>query len=300
MIGALLRLVDRHLGIALLIPAMATVAVFAVWPVAQSMWSSLHRSILVLPVEAQFVGLDNYRRLLSDAVALRSAGVTLLFVGGSVAGELLLGLLLALLMHRAMPARGVYRALVLVPWAMPTVVAAQMWRLSLHDRYGLVNLLLFGDRVDAYVAPLVSPGGALLALVVADVWKTASFAGLLLLAGLQMIPDDLYEAARIDGATAWQQFRWVTLPMLRPAILVAALFRTLDAFRVFDLVYVLTYGGPGDATNTLQFYGYRTLMGESAVGYGSAIVTVVFFLALAVSIVYIRVVGSSLLEREAR
>jgi multiple sugar transport system permease protein len=300
MTGAVLRFLDRYLGMALLVPALATVAVFALWPVAQSMWLSLHRSILVLPVEAQFVGLDNYRRLLSDTVALRSAGLTLVFVGGSVAGELLLGMVLALLMHRAMPARGVYRALVLVPWAMPTVVAAQMWRLSLHDRYGLVNLLLFGDRVDAYIAPMVSPGGALLALVIADVWKTASFAGLLLLAGLQMIPDDLYEAARIDGATAWQQFRWVTLPMLRPAILVALLFRTLDAFRVFDLVYVLTYGGPGDATNTLQFHGYRTLMGESAAGYGSAIVTVVFLLAFAVSLVYIRVVRSSLLEREAR
>jgi multiple sugar transport system permease protein len=193
-----------------------------------------------------------------------------------------------------------YRALILVPWAMPTVVAAQMWRLSLHDRYGLVNLLVFGDRVDGYIAPLVSPAGALIALIVADVWKTASFAGLLLLAGLQMIPADLYEAARIDGATAWQQFRRVTLPLLRPAVLVALLFRTLDAFRVFDLVYVLTYGGPGDATNTLQFYGYRTLMGESAIGYGSAIVTIVFLLAFAVSLVYIRVIGSSLLERGRR
>jgi multiple sugar transport system permease protein len=300
MTGAVLRLIDRRLGVVLLAPALSTVAVFALWPVLQSTWLSLHRSILVLPADPQFVGLDNYRRLLSDPVALRSIGVTLLFVAGSVAGELLLGLVLALLMHRAMPVRGLYRALILVPWAMPTVVAAQMWRLSLHDRYGLVNLLVFGDRVDGYIAPLVSPAGALIALIVADVWKTASFAGLLLLAGLQMIPADLYEAARIDGATAWQQFRRVTLPLLRPAVLVALLFRTLDAFRVFDLVYVLTYGGPGDATNTLQFYGYRTLMGESAIGYGSAIVTIVFLLAFAVSLVYIRVIGSSLLERGRR
>jgi multiple sugar transport system permease protein len=183
---------------------------------------------------------------------------------------------------------------------MPTVVAAQMWRLSLHDRYGLVNLLLFGDRVEAYVSPLVSPAGALAVIIVADIWKTASFAGLLLLAGLQMIPDDLYEAARIDGATAWQRFRRVTLPLLRPAILVALLFRTLDAFRVFDLVYVLTYGGPGDATNMLQFYGYRTLMGESAMGYGSAIATLVFAMAPAVSLLYVRTVGSTLLERGRR
>jgi multiple sugar transport system permease protein len=143
----------------------------------------------------------------------------------------------------------------------------------------------------------VSGAGALSAIIVADIWKTSSFAALLLLAGLQMIPDDLYEAARLDGATAWQRFRHVTLPMLRPVILVAVLFRTLDAFRVFDLVYVLTYGGPGDATNTLQFYGYRTLMGESALGYGSTIAMLAFLLALGVSLLYIRAIGSTLLEK---
>lgn len=292
-----LRLLDRHLGAVLVAPALAIVTVFALWPVAQSIWLSLHRSLLVLPGAPVFVGLDNYRRLAEDPVALGSLGLTLVFVAASVAGELALGLLLALLMHRALPARGLYRAIVLIPWAMPTVVAAQMWRLSLHDRYGLLNLLLFGDRVDRYVAPLVSPAGALGAIILADIWKTASFTGLLLLAGLQMIPDDLYEAARVDGASAWQRFRRITLPLLRPAILVALLFRTLDAFRAFDLVYVLTYGGPGDATNLLQFHGYRTLMGEGDIGYGSAIATLVFLLTLAVSLIYLRAVGSSLLRR---
>ncbi len=292
-----LRLLDRHLGAVLVAPALAIVTVFALWPVAQSIWLSLHRSLLVLPGAPVFVGLDNYRRLAEDPVALGSLGLTLVFVAASVAGELALGLLLALLMHGALPARGLYRAIVLIPWAMPTVVAAQMWRLSLHDRYGLLNLLLFGDRVDSYVAPLVSPAGALGAIILADIWKTASFTGLLLLAGLQMIPDDLYEAARVDGASAWQRFRRITLPLLRPAILVALLFRTLDAFRAFDLVYVLTYGGPGDATNLLQFHGYRTLMGEGDIGYGSAIATLVFLLTLAVSLIYLRAVGSSLLRR---
>ena len=295
--GATIRRLDRRLGAALVVPAIVTVGIFAVWPVTQSMWLSLHRSIVALPVESTFVGFENYRRLLMDPVARHSSIVTLLFAAGSVAGELIIGLVLALLMHRALPARGLYRALVLVPWAMPTVVAAQMWRLSLHDRYGLLNLLIFGDRVDAYVAPLVSPPSALIAIIAADVWKTASFTGLLLLAGLQMIPGDLYEAAQIDGANAWQQFRSVTLPLIRPAILVALLFRTIDAFRVFDLVYVLTYGGPADSTNMLQFYGYRTLMGEFNIGYGAAIATMVFFFALAMSLVYVKFVGSSLLER---
>jgi multiple sugar transport system permease protein len=296
----LLDRLDRHLGVLLTIPALVVVTAFALWPVGQSLWLSLHREILVLPVERTFVGLDNYARLVADPVALRSLLTTLIFVAASVTGELALGLVLALLMHRALPARGLYRALVLVPWAMPTVVAAQMWRLSLHDRYGLFNLLLFGDRVQEYVAPLVHPAGALAAIVIADIWKTSSFAGLLLLAGLQMIPDDLHEAARVDGASAWQRFRYVTLPLLRPALLVAILFRTLDALRVFDLVYVLTYGGPGDATNMLQFHGYRTLMGESSLGAGSAIATVVFLLALMLSAAYVRGLGSSLLERRAR
>jgi multiple sugar transport system permease protein len=291
------RSVDRHLGPLLLAPAILVVGLFAFWPVAQSLWLSLHEYILVLPVEPRWVGLGNYARLLTDPVARNALLITLIFIAGSVGGEMLLGLVLALLMHQAMPGRGLYRALILIPWAMPTVVAAQMWRLSLHDRYGLVNLLLFGDRVEAYVAPLVSGTGALAAIILADIWKTSSFAALLLLAGLQMIPGDLYEAARMDGAGAWQRFRHVTLPLLRPAILVAVLFRTLDAFRVFDLVYVLTYGGPGDATNTLQFYGYRTLMAESALGYGSAIATLAFLLAFGVSLLYVRAIGSTLLEK---
>jgi multiple sugar transport system permease protein len=174
-----------------------------------------------------------------------------------------------------------------------------MWRFIFNDQYGLANLVLFGDQVSAYIPWLAYPWYAFLAIVFADVWKTASFAGLLILAGLQVIPEDCYDAARIDGANAWQRFWHVTLPLLKPALLTALLFRTIDAFRVFDLVFVMTQGGPGDATQVIQFYGYKTLFTEGQVGYGTSISMAVFATILFLSFFYIRTVGSTLLRRGA-
>ncbi len=161
----------------------------------------------------------------------------------------------------------------------------------------IANLLLFGEQVTDYIPWLAYPGMAFGIVVLADVWKTSSFAALLILAGLQVIPDDLYDAARVDGATAWQRFWHITLPLLKPALLLALLFRTMDAFRVFDLVFVMTQGGPGDATQVLQFYGYQTLFTEGRIGYGSAVSVAVFLMILALSLTYLRAIGSSLLER---
>jgi multiple sugar transport system permease protein len=172
-----------------------------------------------------------------------------------------------------------------------------MWRYIFNDQYGLANLLLFGDHVADYVPWFGSPGIAFGIMVLADVWKTSSFAALMLLAGLQLIPDDLYEAARIDGASLWQRFRHITLPLLRPALLLALLFRTMDAFRVFDLAFVMTQGGPGDATQVLQLYGYKAMFTEGRMGYGSAVSVSVFLAIFLLSLVYIRAIGSRLLER---
>ena len=157
--------------------------------------------------------------------------------------------------------------------------------------------MLFGEQVTDYIPWLAYPGVAFGIVVLADVWKTSSFAALLILAGLQVIPDDLYDAARMDGATVWQRFWHITLPLLEPALLLALLFRTMDAFRVFDLVFVMTQGGPGDATQVLQFYGYQTLFTEGRIGYGSAVSVAVFLMILALSLTYLRAIGSSLLER---
>jgi ABC-type sugar transport system permease subunit len=213
---------------------------------------------------------------------------TLLFIGVTIPLELLFGLGIALVLNDNFRGRGLLRAVVLVPWAIPTVVSSQMWRFIFNDRYGLVNFVLFGGDASRYLAPLADPTSALIAIMAAEIWKTTPFAALIILAGLQAIPDDLYEAASVDGATAWQKFRHVTLPMIKPALLLALLFRTIDGLRVFDLVFVMTQGGPADATNVLQFYGYKKTFAEGMVGYGSAIAVVVFFLSLALSLAYLR------------
>lgn len=289
-----------RLAIGLLAPTFLFVAVFAFYPILYSFWLSLHRLVIGMPGLGQpFVGLDNYARLVADPVALRSIVVTLLFVGVSTAFELVLGLGIALIINRRFPGRGSVRAAVLIPWAIPTVVSSQLWRYIFNDKYGLLNFALYGGDAPGYVAWLADPVWAFVAIVVADVWKTSSFAALLILAGLQTIPDDLYEAARLDGAGAWRQFREITLPLVRPALLVALLFRTMDAFRVFALVFVMTQGGPADATNVLQFYGYKKIFAEGLMGYGSTISVLVFVLTMSVSVFYLRLVGRRFWEARA-
>jgi len=280
------------------LPSVFLVGLFSIYPILESARLSFYRMILMLPwLGEKFVGLENYRDLATDPVALDSLAVTLVFVGVSAALEVLAGLGMALLLNESFRARGLVRAAVLVPWAIPTVVSSQMWRYLFNDRYGLFNFLLFGRATERYLAPLADARLAPAAIVFADVWKTSSFAALIILAGLQTIPDELYEAAAVDGATAWQKFRRVTLPLLKPALLLALLFRTIDAFKVFDLVFVMTQGGPADATNVLQFYGYKKIFAEGMIGYGSAISVGVFCFSLVLSFFYIRLIVARVLEK---
>jgi multiple sugar transport system permease protein len=289
---------DNARAFPFLLPSLLFVSVFSLYPILESFRLSLYRLILTLPWLGQkFVGLENYRDLATDPVALDSVVRTVLFVAVTAPVEVALGLAIALLLNESFRGRGWVRAVVLVPWAIPTVVSSQMWRFIFNDRYGVFNVLLFGADTERYLAPLADPGLAFGAIMIADIWKTTSFASLIVLAGLQSIPDELYEAASIDGATAWQKFRHITLPLVRPALLLALLFRTVDALRVFDLVFVMTQGGPADATNVLQFYGYKKTFPEGMIGYGSTISVVVFFLSLAFSIGYIRMLGARILER---
>ncbi len=290
---------ERIFALALIAPCFLFVVVFAFYPILYSFYLSLHRIILGIPSLGQpFTGLENYRDLLHDRIALHSLANTLLFVFISTFLEILFGLIIALVINRHFRGRGMVRAAILVPWAIPTVVSSQMWRFIFNDQYGLLNYILYGSDTSRYSAWLADPVYAFSAIVAADVWKTSSFAALLILAGLQVIPDELYEAARMDGAGAWQRFRRITLPLVKPAILVALLFRTMDAFRVFDLVFVMTQGGPADSTNVLQFYGYKKMFTEGLMGYGSTISVVVFLMALAVTLLYIRVMGKGMLKAE--
>jgi len=288
---------DRKLYFALLAPTLLVLLVFIAAPITQSIIFSFHRIIVGLPqLQSPFIGFDNYQELLHDSVARHSFWVTLLFVSTTTFSELLVGLLLALLIHHRFPGRGSLRACVLIPWAIPTVVSAQMWRFLFNDAYGMINYAIFGHGVAHYVPWLAKPNTALFAIILADIWKTSSFAALLILAGLQIIPEELYQAAKVDGAGVWRRFWHVTWPLIRPAVLVALLFRTIDAFRVFDLAFVMTQGGPADATNVLQLYGYKKMFVEGWMGYGSAISVSVFVIVLVLAVVYVRMVGRRLLE----
>jgi ABC-type sugar transport system permease subunit len=273
------------------------VAIFSVYPIFDSFRLSFYRLILTLPWLGQkMVGWENYQDIWSDPVAMQSLRTTLLFVAVTIPLELLLGLGMALVINEAFRGRGLLRAVVLIPWAIPTVVSSQMWRFIFNDRYGLFNFILFGGATSHYLAPLADPYQAKMAIMAAEIWKTTPFVALILLAGLQGIPDDLYEAASIDGARPWQKFLYITLPLIVPALLLALLFRTIDALRVFDLVFVMTQGGPADATNVLQFYGYKKTFAEGMVGYGSAIAVTVFLLSLVLASLYIRILKTSHLE----
>lgn len=291
---------DHIFYLILLTPALLVLLLFIAAPIGESVVLSFHRIILSLPqLGSPFLGWENYRELLHDPVARHSLWITLVFVGATTFFELLIGLLLALLMHYHFPGRGMLRACVLIPWAVPTVVSAQMWRFLLNDAYGVVNYALFGARTTEYIPWLALPSTALLSLIVADVWKTSSFAALLILAGLQVIPEELHQAARVDGAGGWQRFWRITWPLIRPALLVALLFRTIDAFRVFDLAFVMTQGGPADATNVLQLYGYKKMFVEGWMGYGSAISVCIFCMVLVLAVLYVRMAGRRLLETKA-
>jgi multiple sugar transport system permease protein len=281
---------DRRLAFVFVAPALAVLGLFTLAPIAGSVWTSLHGAVLSLPARGSpFVGLVNYSDLAASPVFWRSVRTTLVFVVASTALETLLGLVLALCLDATLRARGWLRAAMLLPWAVPTVVASQMWRFLLNDRYGPITYYLLDGAT-----PLADPRGALGAVVAADVWKTTPFAALILLAGLQGIPTSLLEAAAVDGAGTVTRFFRVTLPLLRPALLAVVLFRTIDAFRVFDLVFVMTQGGPADATDVLQLFGYRRSFAEGLLGSGAAVSVVVFLLSLSVSVVYVRIVGSDL------
>jgi len=278
---------ERAQAILFVAPAVMVLVAVALVPILAALWLSFHRSILLFG-ERAFVGLDNYALLLRDTRFHAALLRTLYFAAVAVTIELLLALPIALLLHRAMPGRGFLRAAVLIPWAIPTVVSARIWGWLFNPDYGLLPRLLPASDVNW----LGTPGYALHAAIVVDVWKTTPFVALLLLAGLQGIPEDLYRAARVDGAGRWTLLTRITLPLLMPAILLALLFRTLDALRVFDAIWVLTEGGPANTTETLSVYAYKTLLRAGNFGYGSAQSVVTFLVVMAVGVIYLRVLGA--------
>lgn len=272
---------EKTTGNKFVAPALVLLSLVTIYPVLSVLCLSLRRRLLIFNI-SRFVGMDNYLFLLSDDRFWNALGNTIYFTAASVSLELVLGLALALLLNRNFRFKGVVTAMVLVPWAVPTVVSARMWEWMYNTDFGILNHLL-GAKINW----LGSPFWALNAAVFMDVWKTTPFVVILLLAGLTVIPRELYQAARIDGANAWQIFRRITLPLLMPVVLVVLIFRTLDAFRVFDSVYVLTGGGPANTTETLSIYAYKVLFQTLQFGYGSALSMVVFVCVGLMSVLYI-------------
>jgi trehalose/maltose transport system permease protein len=281
-----------------LAPMLLVLAGVAVWPLLRTVAFSFTDAYLSDLAGWQFVGLSNYQYLAQDPRWWRAVGNTVIFTVVSVGLETLLGLVIALTLNAHLPGRGLLRAAVLIPWAIPTVVSAKMWAWMLNDLYGVVNAVLLAlGLIGEPWAWLGDPVLSMAAVIAVDVWKATPFVALLALAALQVVPQQLYEAARIDGAGAVRIFFSITLPLIRPALLVAVIFRGLDALRVFDVVYVLT--GNSAAIATMSVYARQQLVEFQDVGYGSAAATFLFLVVALVTAALITAGRVNVGERSA-
>ncbi len=277
---------ETRRGLLFNLPMVIFAAAFILVPVIGTLYSSLSRDVTFMARD--FVGIQNYARLFTDSRFWQATFFTFSFVAVSVLVELVLGMIFALVLNEALPARGVFRVAMLIPWAIPIAIAARIWELIYNYEFGLLNFLLMNAGViDGPVNWLGTPGAAFFSVVVSDVWKTTPFMTVILLAGLATIPADLYRQAMLDGAGMARRFFSITIPMLKPVLVVALLFRSIDAIRIFDMIYVLTGGGPGGSTSSLSVYAYDAFIAGDF-GYGSAISLAVFVAAGLLSVPYIK------------
>jgi multiple sugar transport system permease protein len=277
---------ERRLGMLLCAPAVIVMLLVAGFPIAYAFWLSLRRADLRFPGAGEFVGLDNYIAVLTSSTWWKDLETTLIITVISVALELVLGMLIAQAMYRAIFARTAVRASVLVPYGAVTVVAAFAWRLAFEPTTGFVTQLFSIDT-----PPFSNRAGSLTVIILAEVWKTTPFIALLLLGGLALVPDDLYKAAKVDGASGLQRFFKITLPLIRPALMVALLFRTLDAFRIYDTAFIMTRGA--NDTETVSVLGYQQLVNRLNLGLGSAVSILIFFCVVLIALAFTRFLGSS-------
>lgn len=278
----------------LVAPTLVLLAGVAGWPLMRTIFYSFTDAQLDTPDVYNLVGFANYLDfspngnfgVLADPLWWQAVANTFWFTGVSVTFELIFGMLLALLMNQKFRGQGLVRTAILVPWAIPTIVTAKMFSWMFHDQYGMINhILLSWGVIDGPLAWIAEPDLSLWAVVIADVWKTVPFMALMLLAAMQMVPSDLYEAARVDGATAFQRFRRITLPLIFPAMIVALIFRVMDALRVFDLIYVLTSNS--EATISISGYAREQMVSYQEMGMGSAASVLVFMMVAGVAAVFL-------------
>lgn len=277
---------ERKLGLWLCAPAFIVMIAVTGYPIVYSIWLSLQRYDLRFPAQQQFVGFDNYGAVLSNSYWWTAFGTTMFLTVVSVAIEFVLGMALALVMHRTLVGRGLVRTVALIPYGIVTVVAAFSWYYAWTPKTGYLANWLAADA-----APLTDQWPSMFIIIAAEVWKTTPFMALLLMAGLALVPDDLLKAAAMDGASAWQRFTKVMLPVMKPAILVALLFRTLDAFRIFDNIYVLT-GGAQD-TGSVSMQTYDNLVKGLNLGIGSTMAVLIFITVAIIAFIFIKVFGTA-------
>jgi len=276
---------ERRLGFLLIAPAVVVMVAVTAYPVGYAIWLSLQRYNLELPNAVKFVGFSNYGAVLSSPYWWQALWITVLITIVSVSITLVLGMLLALVMHRTLFGRGTIRTSALIPYGIVTVAAAYGWQYAWTPGQGYLSALFNNS------APLTSQYKAIAVIILAEIWKTTPFMGLLLLAGLSLVPEDLQKAAMVDGATAWQRFFRITVPLMKPAILVAVLFRTLDSFRIFDNIFILTGGNNG--TESVSILGWDNLFNALNLGIGSTISILIFICVVIIAAVFIKGFGTA-------
>jgi multiple sugar transport system permease protein len=277
---------ERRLGLILTMPAVIVMVLVAGFPILYAVWLSLHRADLRFPHLTAWIGLDNYISVLSSHTWWTDFLNTVIITVFSVGLEIVLGLLIAEAMYRALYARTWIRVAVLVPYGAVTVVSAFAWSLAFNPATGFATQWL-----GLSTPPLTTRAGSFAIIILSDVWKTTPFISLLMLGALALVPEDLYKAAKVDGATAWQRFWRITLPLIKPALAVAVLFRVLDAFRIYDAVYIITNGS--NNTSSVSLLGYQVLIGRLDLGLGSAIAVLIFLCVCVIAVAFFRFLGAS-------
>jgi ABC-type sugar transport system permease subunit len=284
---------EGRFALALLAPSIVVVFGIVIYPILRTIYTSLYAVDSPFPGHYPWVGLRNYTFAFGQSDFWSAVVRTAYFTFVSTGAELLFGIGIALLLYAPLRGRWLFRTIVVLPWALPTIVNGAMWRYFFNAQYGVVNAALTQLGLqNSYHAFFSSPFGALNIVVLADVWKNTSLVAFFLLAGLTTIPSDLYEAARVDGYGRWGAFVHITLPLLRPVIVVVLVLRTIEAFKVFDIIYVMTGGGPANGTQSIAFYAYQRAFSDEFFGYGSALSVLIVLFILGFAIVYIRLLRS--------
>ncbi|MDF2504718.1 sugar ABC transporter permease [Clostridium sp.] len=284
---------EKRLGYLMVAPALIIIILIAIYPIIKTFWNSFFDMQLQNPDATRFVGLKNYIKMSVDPVIWQSLWNTFYFTFFSVIIELVLGFVLALIMNTNFKGKGIVRTSILIPWAIPGIIVALMWQFMFNDKLGVINELLINLHIiKTPIVWLGTRGYAMWSIIIADVWKQLPFMALMLLAGLQIVPTELYEAADVDGAGYFRKFWNITLPYIKNVVIVVLLFRIIGSLRIFDTIYGMTAGGPGNSTVSIIMYAYKQLFNNLDIGYGSAVAMLTFAIIFILCLVYLKFLGS--------